>query len=182
MTMNNYKLLTITSAALAGTLFHATSTHALTFSLNDSVNGVFSYDITLAPNESLNVNDPLALTNLAGVTAVNSTGNPNLQFTNSFSDTSANFSVSTAVAAQPNSQVFSNVITLTSNNPVGNITYFALSSGTGGGAFQSTAQGPVAAAVPFEFSPTLGLLTIGGIFAITRLRKNLGFIAKNLNN
>ena len=172
MTMNNYKILIITSAALAGTLFQATSIHALTFSLNDSVNGVFSYDLTLAPEESLNVEDPFALTNLGGVTAVNSTGNTNLQFTNNFNSTSANFSVLTPVAASPNFQVFSNVITLTSNNPVGNITYFALASGIGGGAFQSTAQGPVAGAVPFEFSPSLGLFMVGVIGAIIREAKN----------
>lgn len=30
-----------------------------------------------------------------------------------------------------------------------------------------------AAAVPFEFSPTLGFLAVGGIFGISRLRKNI---------
>ena len=41
---------------------------------------------------------------------------------------------------------------------------------------------PVSAAVPFEFSPTLGLVAMGGIFGLSRLRKRIGNSKEEIND
>ncbi len=170
--MKNLQFLTLIGTALAGTLLHSTAAQALSFSLNNSSpsNGVFSYDVTLAANETLNLGDPLALTGLAGVTDVTVNGSPySLASSNSFDDTSANFIASGTFTG---SQVFANAISLTSSNPTGNINYSAFSGGTAGGSFAGITQGPVdATAVPFELSPDLGIFTIFGIVGLNYYRQ-----------
>ena len=166
--MNHYKLLSLAGMTLAGTLVANTPVQALTFSLNEasSGSGVFSYDIELAFGESRVNGQPLILTNLGGVTAVNSTNNPVLQYSNDFTsgNDSINFSVLTPVTASASSQTFTNVITLTSDNPTGDITYSAFFIPAPGepGAVNSTTQGPVVP-VPFDVSPNTGILMILGI-------------------
>ena len=169
--MKNIQLLTLIGTTLAGIL-HSTAAQAFTFSLNssNSGSGIFSYDVTLAANETLNPGDPLALTGLAGVTNVTANSNPySLASLDSFDDTSANFIASGTFTG---SQVFANAISLNSFSPTGNINYSAFSSGTAGGSFAGITQGPVdATAVPFELSPDLGIFTIFGIVGLNYYRK-----------
>ncbi len=171
--MNQYKLFSLAGIALAGTLVATTPVQAFTFSLNNIDSGVFSYDITLAANEGLAPGQPLILTNLGGVTAVDGTINPSLQFnTTNFDETFANFSVTTFVAPLSTSQLFTNVITLTSDNPTGDITYRAFSIGSGGGAPEGTAQGPVVPVSVPESSTILGSLVLLGLGLIVKRRKS----------
>ncbi|WP_036477220.1 hypothetical protein [Myxosarcina sp. GI1] len=165
--MNIYRLLA-TTGAIAGTLFHAVSAYALTFSLNnyDSSSGVFSYDVTLDPNEPLEAGfDYISLTNLTGITNTSAVAPYS---TDGYDTTSADFLVSTSVDSLSQPQTFENVISLTSNSPLGTIDYEATSDFFAN-EFSSTAQGPTA--VPFELSPDIGLFTIFGIFGLNYYRK-----------
>lgn len=170
------KFLTLISATFAGTIFSASQAKAVsvTLSNHDTVNGTFSYDVTLAAGESLDAGTPvgtgdsIAFTNLVGLTGVDSTNNATLQFNNSFDSISANLRVITDIAADTNPQTFNNAIILTSDSLIGDTSYFALTSG---GAFSSTTlQGP-ATPVPFEVSPNTGIMIVFGIAAFGYYKK-----------
>ncbi len=94
--------------------------------------------------------------------------------TDGFDSTTADFIVSDTIDALTVSQTFENVISLASNNPIGNIDYEATSSFFEND-FESTAQGPVAVAVPFEFSPNRGIFIFFGIVGLNYYRKKLRF-------
>ncbi len=167
MNMKIQKLLTLIGAGVAGTILAVSKVQAasLILSNHNTVNGTFSYDVTLAVGESLSLGEPLAFTNLGGLIGVNSTNNGTLQYSNSFDEVSANLLVTTPVAADSvNPQIFNDAIILTSNNLIGDISYSALSSA---GAFSSdTLQGP-STAVPFKISPIAEIMIILGIGTFT---------------
>ncbi len=171
-TMKTTQVLALTSAILVGTLFRIDAANALNFSLNNSSSGggTFSYDITLDPGESLEEDDFIELTNLGGVTATGvGTGSP--YDTDGFDSTSADFIVVTDVPLSGSSQTFFNAISLTSNNPTGNINF----EGTYDGFindFDGTISGPVTP-VPFEPSTNLGIFTLFSIWGFNRYRKKL---------
>lgn len=169
--MNQTRLLISICMAMAGTVFSATSVQAFDFALNnhDSGAGTYSYNITVAPGETFDLGDPLALTGLGGITAVNSTDNADLQFSNSFGSISADFST-TVTNAGSTDLTFSEAIILTSSNSMGTIDYSGSSST---GAFSGTAQGPVdtPVAVPFEPSANLGIFALLGLVGLNHYRK-----------
>jgi hypothetical protein len=167
--MKYTQFLTLIGTTIAGTFLATTPASALDFSFNtyDSNTGTFSYDVTLSAGETLNINDPLALTGLAGVTNVDSTSNADLQFSNTFDSISADFQVTDGATG---ANTFSEAIILTSNSPLGQISYSANSSA---GAFSGSVQGPAlsSTAVPFEFSPSLGLLSVLSLMGFNYYRR-----------
>lgn len=172
--MNNYQLLALTSATIAGTLLSVTSAHALSISLNNSSSGsgVFSYDITLNAGESLAAGDDyIYLKNLAGVTGTNA------QYpyaTDGFDSTSADFLVSTTIPSDTSPQTFLNAITIMSNNPTGNIMFEGTTNTNSSEFFDNGITGPVAtSAVPLEFSPSLGLVSVIGLMGLNYCRQKL---------
>lgn len=177
--MKKYQLLTLISTTVAGLLVSTVKAQAFNLNLAnyDDVNGTFTYDITLDANESLNAGDPLAFTGLEGVTAVNYQNNPTLQYDDTlsnFDSISVNLQVETPITASATSQTFDDVIIISSSNPIGNINYSG-SSSIGGSA--NIIQGPVAdnssAAVPFDFTPSTGILGVLGLALLNQTRKRL---------
>lgn len=159
------KLLRFTCLTVAGTTIHQQTARAftLTFDGVSSFEGVntYTYSVTLQTGESLSTGDPLVFQNLSGVTG----GSANNPYSLVGSDpSSANFVVS---ANQSGSQTFPGVITINSTASTGTVNY---SGGFSGGAFSGTIDGPVVAPVPFEFSPSLGLAIVAGIFGLNYLR------------
>ena len=173
-TMNNYQLLALTSATIAGTLLNATSAHALSISLNNSSSGsgIFSYDITLNAGESLAAGDDyIYLKNLAGVTGTNA---QSPYATDGSDSTSADFLVSTTIPSDTSPQTFLNAITIISNNPTGNITFEGTTDANSSEFLNNNIEGPVATnAVPFDFSPSLGILTIIGFVGLNFYRQRI---------
>ena len=165
--MNQTKLLISICMAMAGTVVSAASAQAFSFSLNthDPGAGTYSYDITLNSGETLDIGDPLALTGLDGITAIDSTNNADLQFSNSFGSISADFLTTNSGSG---AQTFSEAIILTSGNSIGTIDYSGSSSA---GAFSGTTQGPVA--VPFGPSGNLGVFTLMSLIGLNHYRKKL---------
>lgn len=161
------KLLTLTCLTVAGVTKHQQTAQALTFSLNgvSSSQGVntFSYSVTLQTGESLGTGDPLIFQNLSGVTSASASNPYSLV---GFDPSSANFIVS---ANESGAQTFPGVITINSTASTGTVNY---SGGFSGGTFSGTINGP-AVSVPFEFSPSLGLAIMAGIFGLNYLRKQL---------
>ena len=167
--MNNYRLLAITSA-IVGTLFDTTFASALTFSLNnyDSSSGTFSYDVTLAADETLEESrDYLFLTNLAGIT---NTSAVDPYTTLGFDTTSADFEVSTTINAT-DPRTYENVISLTSSSPLGSVNYDVSYNSLSNELLDVTALGPSVTPVPFEPSVDIGLFIIFGIFGLNYCRK-----------
>ena len=159
------KLLRFTCLTVAGVTIERQTAQALTFSFDgvSSSEGVntYTYSLTLQTGESLSTGDPLVFQNLSGVTG-GSASNP---YSLVDSDpSSANFVVS---ANQSGSQTFPGVISINSTASTGTVNY---SGGFSGGAFSGTIDGPVVAPVPFEFSPSLGLAIVAGIFGLNYLR------------
>ena len=174
MTMNKYQMFALTSVTIAGTLFPTVSTNALTISLNNasSGSGIFAYDITLNAGESLVAsNDYIYLTNLGGVTGTSA------QFpytTDGFDSTSADFLVSANVSSSTSPQTFLNAITIISNNPTGNISFEGTTNANLNEFLHNSIEGPVVAnAVPFDFSPSLGILTIIGFVGLNCYRQRI---------
>ena len=167
--MKTALILALTGILSVGNLVSTSRANALTFSLNNSSGGTFDYDLTLAPNESLEIGDFLFLTGLNGVTGANATS-PYSVF--SFDSTSADFLVATDVpASTTNSQTFSNVISLTSNSLPGNINV----NGTFNGNiddFPPNISGPVTP-VPFEPEANLAIFILLGLMGLNHYRKQL---------
>ncbi len=166
--MKNVPFLASTITATAVTILFASSAQAFSFALNnyDSGTGAFSYSVTLAMDETLSIGDPLALTDLGGVTAIDSSNNGDLQFSlpSGFDSISANFLTSNAGIG---AQTFNDVIILTSSNPLGTINYSGSSSA---GAFSDTTFGPVTA-VPFEPNANLGISALLGLIGLNYCRQ-----------
>ncbi len=160
------KLLRFTCLTVAGVTIEWQTAQAFTFLSFDGVSSsegvnTYTYSVTLQTGESLNTGDPLVFQNLSGVTG-GSASNP---YSLVDSDpSSANFVVSTN---QSGSQTFPGVISINSTASTGTVNY---SGGFSGGAFSGTIDGPVVAPVPFEFSPSLGLAIVAGIFGLNYLR------------
>lgn len=159
------KLLTFICLTVAGTTIHQQTAQALTLSFDgvSSSEGVntYTYSVTLQTGESLSTGDPLVFQNLSGVTG-GSANNPYSLV--GFDPSSANFVV---IANQSGSQTFPGVITINSTASTGIVNY---SGGFSGGAFSGTIDGPAVTPVPFEFSPSLGLAIVAGIFGLNYLR------------
>lgn len=160
-------LLTISSIAISSIVSIQTNAEAITVSLDGGTpsGNVYNYSITLDNNESLDTFDTLVFLDLADVT--NATASSPFQ-NDGFGSEDANFSVT---ANTNGSQTLSNVIQITSNAPVGIVNYDLF---TNSGSFSNTVLGPstTATSVPFEFSPSLGLLLMGSVFGISRYVKS----------
>lgn len=165
------KLLTFTSLTITGVALSTSSAQAYTLFLDDSDpnDNDFTYSLSLEAGESLNTSpfpDSLNIDNLADVTNV--TSDNSIYTLLGFNTTSANFLVTTPVSSSPTVQVFNQIITITSDsNVLGDINY---SGGFSGGSFNSIAQGPTAA-VPWEFSPGLGILMSLGFWGLSSFKR-----------
>ncbi len=179
--MNDIKFLkplTFTALTITGVALFTSSVQAYTLFRddNDLNDNDFTYSLTLEAGESLNTSpfpDSLNIDNLAGVNNV--TTDNSIYTLLGFNTTSANFVVTTPVSSAPSIQTFNQIITITSDsNVLGDINY---SGGFSGGSFNNIAQGPTTitttTTTTTEFSPTVGLLVLGGIFSLNRWRKKL---------
>ena len=153
------------SLTFANFLFLGTSAEAFDFALENQTGNDYTYTINLEANDSLDIGDQLILTNLSGVTAASASNPYSLD---GFDTTSANFSVNTNTNG---AATLTGVISLTSPDSLDNIDYQAFFNDNG---TPSQANGTLnnTAAVPFEFSPGLGIMLILGSLGIRQLKRN----------
>jgi hypothetical protein len=187
MQSNIFKHLALGSFTLIGVLSYQTTAQALTFiydaDSSDVDNGSFVYDIELDPDETIGESNFLLIDGLDGID--DATAN-NIYTSPGNSDPfSVNFSANTNISSS-DPRTYDNAITLFSTSDIlGDINYLGDSSI---GFFVDTTQGPVAplltansfdefaglaTAVPFEFSPGVGIILATGCFGIHSLRRRL---------
>ena len=157
--------LTLSSLTLVGSFIASAPAAALDFSLENQTGNDYTYTVTLDADDSLGIGDQLILTNLSGVTAASASSPYTL---GGFDETSANFSVDTATSGAAN---LTGVISLTSPDSLAGLEYQAFFTDNG---TPSVANGSVSsAAVPFEFSPGLGIILLAGGFGLRQLKRKL---------
>lgn len=164
------KILALISATLIGSLFQPISARAFNITLNNVSGSTYFYDVTLDAGERLegeeeesNFPDYIQLSNFEGLERTNAT---EPYATDGSSSTEADFIVPISISSSDSSQTFSNVISLTFTNPVDNINFEASYNGN-----LEEISGTISTAVPFEFSPTFGLLFLSGLLGIKYLTK-----------
>ena len=167
-------LFTLTSLALAGTISNLPPALALTISLDGSpVGGVHNYSIFLEAGESISAGDDLILSNLSNNNDSNQITVTGSSFYTVISSDSTGASLE-AINAINGAGSFSPAFSITSTSLLDSGDYLAFFNQ---GIIPSFSQGSLplsnTAAVPFEFSPSLGFLVVGGMWAISRLRKRI---------
>lgn len=158
-------LLTTTCFAFCGWSFvQAEVTSAITLNYNGRTSNEYSYTLQLnSPDEYLGAGDILSFTNLFGVTSASADAPYTLSF---LSDNQVELVVNSTTFGLSNFD-----ISIFSPAAPGPVNYLAeYQDSTFGGLSQSaTITGPaVAQAVPFEFSPSLGLFSLLVLFGFKR--------------
>jgi hypothetical protein len=189
MQSNIFKHFTLASFTLIGLLSYQTKAQALNLlydaDSSDVDNGSFVYDIELDPDETISEFNFLLIDGLDGID--DATAN-NIYTSPGNSDPfSVNFSANTNISSS-DPRTYNNVITLLSTSKyLGDINYLGVSSI---GVSDGTILGPVASpltadsfdefpglatAVPFEFSPGLGVIISTGFLGMHLLRRKKPF-------
>lgn len=160
-------LLTLSCLAITGLFSTQPKAQALTFSLDSgSPSGdVYSYSLTLEAGETLETDDILVLSNLESVTDTTATSPFEIStIGGGFSSTDAIFEVADGVTlSEP--QTLSSVIQITSTASLDNVQYDLFTS-------SNSSSGTVtsATAVPFEFSPGLGIVIATSFLGLRYLK------------
>jgi hypothetical protein len=171
-----FKYLAVAGLTLTGVFASQLTARALNLSYDGSSSSgnTYVYDLTLAAGESISSGEILDITGLSGITNVTATSIYDDTLTNFNSGIDVTFTASTLTTNITGSSfTYDNAIILTStSNTLGTINYEGYSNQ---GVFNTTTTGPVAAgaAVPFEFSPGLGLILSTGLFGCHMLRRKL---------
>lgn len=176
--MNQISTFLTCSLALAGSLLVVAPAKALDLSFAGKSGNDYTFNVTIDSNESISdfnnitfLPDFLTLRNLSGVT--NATANSPYRALTTTDATRADFEVDFGARADGPANLTS-VITITSPDTLGTITYDASYEESGFGRFiSSTVDTSTSVAVPFGPKADLGIFTILGIFGFSRLRKKL---------
>lgn len=161
------KLLTVT-LAIAGIGSSQPNAEALTFSPDNSSpsDDVYSYSITLEPDEALEPLDTLVLSDLEGVTDATASSPFEVStIGGGFSETDANFEVTNSVSG---GQTLPSVIRVTSPAALNNVQYDLFTSSN---SFSGTVNS--ATPVPFELSPGIGMIMAIGALSLRHLKTRL---------
>lgn len=142
--------LIFSSLNVAGVLFPFTSAIAFSVTFEERIDNNHTYTITLDADDSLAVGDSLIFWNLSRVTDV-SANSPYSSSPGDFDETSANFIVDTPTNGFI---TLTEVITLTSPDDLNDLEYQAFYTDNG---TPRVASGNISA-VPFDFSPSLGII------------------------
>ena len=169
-----HNLFTITCLAVAGSVSNLQTAFALTISLDSSpASGVYNYGITLSTEESIAVGDNLILSNISNDTDSDSITVSGSSFYNIISADFTSASLE-AINTLSGSGSFSPAFTITTTGSLDSGNYLAFFTQN---VTPSFSQGSLplsnSAAVPFDFSPSLGFLVMGGMWGISHLRKRI---------
>ena len=149
------------------------SASAISVTLTSPGPSNYEYSVTTDPMEFLLMGDTLSFTGLSGVIGATAPAG----FASSFTSDSVTFTAQTVFG---NSGGTFTISPFTIESPAAlNTVAFSIDSTTGGasdfidGPFEAVLP-PPSAAIPFEFSPGLGLILSGTLFGALKLRSKFG--------